>query len=417
MGTLVEKVLSRKVKREVSPGDLIAVPVDLVFAHDGTLPLAIQQMEKHLGTRRVFHPEKVVAICDHAVPPPSERVANVHKFMREFARENGIKMFENGDGVCHQLIAENYSAPWKVIIGADSHSCTHGALGAFATGMGSTDVAAIMAYGVTWLKVPETIKVELTGELQRGVLSKDVFLTLIGEIGADGATYQALEYSGDGIRRMSVSERMTLTNMAIEAGAKTGICEADEKVRAFLREHGREHEFKELLSDKSASYRDELVLEGERIEPMVASPHKVDNVKSVTEVEGLEIDVVCIGSCTNGRVEDLRVAAEILKGKEVSPDIRLIVYPASRRVLMEAYKEGIIQILLEAGASIGVPGCGFCIGRVVALGDGERVLSTQNRNFIGRMGNNNAEIYLSSPATAAASALTGKITDPREVLK
>jgi 3-isopropylmalate/(R)-2-methylmalate dehydratase large subunit len=415
METMVEKILGRKIGRKVSPGELIAVQVDLVFAHDGTMPLAIQQMEKHLGTRKVFDSEKVVAICDHAVPPPSERVANVHKFVREFAKENGIKIYENGDGVCHQIIAENYSAPWKVIIGADSHSCTHGALGAFATGMGSTDVAAIMAYGMTWLRVPESIKIELTGELPRRVLSKDVFLTLLGILGADGATYQTLEFLGEGIKAMSVGERMTLTNMAIEAGAKTGICEADEKVREFLRENGRENEFQPLHPDVSAYYKDEIILESERIEPMVACPHKVDNVKSVSEVEGLEIDVVCLGSCTNGRIEDLRVAAEILKGKKVHQEVRFIVYPASRKVLMRAYEEGIIDVFLSAGASIGVPGCGFCIGRVVAVGDGERVLSTQNRNFLGRMGNNKAEIYLSSPATAAASAITGKITDPREV--
>lgn len=417
MGTMVEKILSEKAGKEVTAGDLISVPVDLVFAHDGTLPLAIQQMEKHFGSRKVFDSQKVVAVCDHAVPPPSERVANVHRFMREFARENGIKIYENGDGVCHQIIAENYSAPWKVIIGADSHSCTHGALGAFATGMGSTDVAAIMAYGATWLKVPESIKVVLEGELPAATSSKDVFLTLLGIIRADGATYSALEFLGDGIKRMSVGERMTLTNMAIEAGGKTGICEADEKVRIFLREHGREHEFRELSPDSSADYADEIYLEAGKIEPMVACPHRVDNVKSVTEVEGLELDVVCIGSCTNGRLEDLRTAARILKGRKVHPDVRLLVYPASRRVLMKAYEEGLIQILLEAEASIGVPGCGFCIGRVVALGDGERALSTQNRNFIGRMGNEKAEIYLSSPATAAASAVEGKITDPRRFIE
>jgi len=411
--TMAEKVLSKKSGTDVSAGDLIIAPVDLVFAHDGTMPLAIQQMESGLSKQSVFDPNRVVGVCDHASPSPSEKVSNVHSFMRKFAVENNLQFFENGDGICHQIVVERFAAPWKVIIGADSHTCTHGGLGAFATGMGSTDVAAIMAYGKTWLKVPESFKVEITGQLPEHVHSKDVILHVIGEITADGATYMSMEFLGDAVDRMSLASRLTMCNMAIEAGAKAGMCQADEKAREFLESHGRGKEYAPLAPDKGATYADEITVEAEKIEPMVAFPHKVDNVAPVTQFEDVELDQVCIGTCTNGRIEDLRVAAQILKGKKAAEGTRLVVYPASRRVLLQAIKEGIMETFLQAGASIGAPGCGFCIGRTVALGDGEVALSTQNRNFKGRMGNDNAEIYLCSPATAAASAITGHITDPR----
>ncbi len=411
--TMAEQVLSEKSGREVEAGDMVVSPVDFVFAHDGTLPLAIQQMEGKLRTRRVFDAGKVMGCCDHASPSPSEKVSNVHSFMRKFARENAMSFYENGDGICHQIVVEQYAAPWKVIVGGDSHTCTHGGLGAFATGMGSTDVAAIMVYGKTWLKVPESLRINVEGGLPREVYSKDVILHIIKELGAAGATYKSMEFLGSAVKDMSVESRLTMTNMAVEAGAKTGMCEADSKVKAFLKAHGRENEYKVLGPEKGAEYSDELEVEAQKIEPLIALPHRVDNVKSVSEVEGKEVDQVCIGSCTNGRLEDLRIAAEILKGKTVAKDTRLVVYPASRRVLLEAYERGIIRTLLKAGAAVAAPGCGFCIGRTVALGDGEVALSTQNRNFKGRMGNDNAEIYLCSPATAAASAVAGKITDPR----
>ncbi len=412
--TMAEKILSRKIGREVSAGDLVVSPVDLAFAHDGTMPLAIQQMESGLKTRRVFNKEKVIGICDHASPSPSEKVSNVHIFMRKFARENNIPFFENGDGICHQIVVERYAAPWKVIVGADSHSCIHGALGAFATGMGSTDIAAIFAYGRTWFKVPESLRIEVGGKLGRHVYSKDVFLQIVGTITADGATYKSMEFLGDTIDRMDIEERLVLSNMSVEAGAKLGLCRADEKTRAFLKLYGRAGEYSALEPDKNAAYEDEIEILADTIEPLVAIPHRVDSVKAASELSNIELDQVCIGSCTNGRLGDLRIAARILKGKKVNSITRLVVYPASRSVLIEAMHEGIIQILVKAGASIGAPGCGFCIGRTIALGDGEKVLSTQNRNFKGRMGNNKAEIYICSPATAAVSAITGRITNPRD---
>ncbi len=407
MKTISEKILSKQSGKDVEGGDIAAVPVDLVFAHDGTLPLAIQQ----LGDHPVKYPDKIAAICDHASPSPSEKVSNVQIFMRRFAHKHGVEFFENGDGICHQIVLERYAAPYKIIIGGDSHACTHGALGAFATGMGSTDVAAIMAYGKTWLKVPETIKVELSGQLKDRVHSKDVFLDLISQITADGATYKALEFAGEGITRMSVESRATLCNMAIEAGAKVGLCPADAKVKEYLTQHSRGAEYLPLYADRGAIYAREVQIQADAVVPMIAKPHRVDNVVPVTDLEGEEIDQVCLGSCTNGRIEDLRVAASILDGKRSK--VRLVVYPASRSVLIQAVREGILEILLKAGAAIGPPGCGFCIGRTVALGDDEVALSTQNRNFKGRMGNDNAYIYLCSPSTAAASAIIGRITDPR----
>ncbi|MDY6959764.1 MAG: aconitase family protein, partial [Halobacteriota archaeon] len=270
-------------------------------------------------------------------------------------------------------------------------------------------------YGKTWLKVPESFKVEVNGRLGEHVYSKDVFLYMVGEITADGATYMSLEFLGDTIDEMSVEARLTMTNMAIEAGGKCGICKGDEKVREFLKRYGREAEFKPIAPDDDAKYARKIEINAEDVEPMIALPHKVDNVKPVSEVGDIEIDQVCLGSCTNGRIEDFRIAAKILKGKKAASGTRLLVYPASRDVLIQATEEGIVDILLKAGAAICPPGCGFCIGKTIALGDGEKALSTQNRNFKGRMGNDKAEIYLCSPETAAVSAITGKITDPREI--
>ena len=413
--TMAEKILSKKTGAAVRPNDLIVVPVDLGFAHDGTLPLAIQLMEDELHTRTVHDPSKVIAICDHASPSPSEQVSNVQIMMREFARENGIALYENGDGVCHQIVVEKHAAPYKVIIGADSHTCTHGALGAFATGMGSTDMAAIMAYGKTWLKVPQSYRIEISGDLPDHVYSKDAFLYLCGKITADGATYMSMEFLGNAVDEMSVESRLVMCNMAIEAGGKCGLCVADEKVREFLARYGRSDEYQPLQPDNDADYASEIVIATDDIEPQIAAPHRVDNVSPVGEFVGLSLDQVCIGSCTNGRIEDLRIAARILKGEKAAKDTRLVVYPASRSVLLQAISEGVIATLVEAGAAVCAPGCGFCIGRTVALGDGEVVLSTQNRNFKGRMGNNNSEIYLSSVETAAVSAIRGELTDPREV--
>ena len=412
--TMVEKILSAKTGRDVLPNDMIVVPVDLAFAHDGTLPLAIQLMEDELATRTVHDPDKVIAVCDHASPSPSEQVSNVQIMMRRFARENGIAFYENGDGVCHQIVLERHAAPYKVIIGADSHTCTHGALGAFATGMGSTDMAAIMAYGKAWLKVPASYRIEVTGDLGAHVYSKDVFLYLCGRITADGATYMSMEFLGSTVDDMSVESRAVMSNMAIEAGGKCGLCAADEKTREFLERYKRSDEYAPLTPDPEADYASEIVIAADDIEPQIAAPHRVDNVSPVSKYTGMPLDQVCIGSCTNGRTEDLRIAARVLAGRKAAEGTRLVVYPASRSVLLQAISEGVIATLVEAGAAVCAPGCGFCIGRTVALGDGEKVLSTQNRNFKGRMGNNSAEIYLSSVETAAVSAIRGEITDPRE---
>jgi 3-isopropylmalate/(R)-2-methylmalate dehydratase large subunit len=410
MGTLVEKILSRKLRRKVSSHDFITLPADFVFAHDGTAPLAIRQLKSL--QKRVFDGSKVALFCDHASPSPSEKSSNVHSFMRKFAEENGIHWFESGDGISHQILLELFSAPGKILVGADSHTCTHGAVGALGIGFGSTDVAATLAYGKTWLQVPESIRVEISGGLPPSVYSKDLALFLTGEIGADGARGMTLEFFGECVRQMSIDARATLTNMAVESGATTGICEADEKVRNFLRRNGRTSEFIPLRAEKEG-YEDEIIINACEIEPLLSCPHRVDKVKAVSELSGKEIDQVCIGSCTNGRMEDLRIAARILSGKKSK--VRLLIYPASRMILLQAIREGLIKKFLQAGAMIGPPACGFCIGRTVALADGEVALSTQNRNFRGRMGNDKAKIYLCSPATAAASAINGKITDPRGI--
>jgi len=411
--TMAEKILSRKTGRTVTPGELIVADIDLIMAHDGTAPLAIEKLSE-LGVSGVFDPSRVVLVIDHTAPSPSDGVSNIHAMMRSFASKTMCHFRDVGRGVCHQLLIEEFVEPWTLVVGADSHTCTHGALGAFATGMGSTDVAVGMAYGQTWLKVPESIKVEISGSLSWPLMSKDLMLHLIGRLGADGATYMAIEFVGECVEEMSMDSRFTLTNMTVEAGAKAGFCPVDRKAQLFLLER-RGRVFPELKPDPDASYADEITLNAGEVEPMIAVPHSVDNVKAVAEVEGVEVDQVFIGTCTNGRFEDFLTAARILTGKKVKEGVRLIVQPASWRVYLRALKAGIIETFLAAGAVLNPPGCGPCVGRHLGLlGDGEVCLSTQNRNFKGRMGNPKAEIYLSSPAVAAASAVAGKITDPRD---
>jgi 3-isopropylmalate/(R)-2-methylmalate dehydratase large subunit len=411
--TMAEKILSQKVGKTVTAGEIIVSNIDFLLAHDGTAPLAIEQFSK-LEVEKVFDPSKILLVIDHAGPSPSDKVSNIHKMMREFARKQGCHFRDVGYGVCHQIVVEEFAEPGMVVIGADSHTFTHGALGAFATGMGSTEVAVGMAYGQTWLKVPETIKVEVVGELKWPLSSKDIALHVIGELGTDGANYMAVEFVGEGIEKMSMDSRLTLTNMTVEAGAKVGFCPFDKVAQNFLlAERGKL--FGYLEPDKNANYSDEITVDAGNIEPVVALPHSVDNVKAVREVEGVEVDQVFIGTCTNGRVEDLQTAARVLEGKRVKDGVRLIVQPASRKIYLKALKEGIIEKLLAAGAVINPPGCGPCVGRHLGvLGDDEVCLSTQNRNFIGRMGNPKAKIYLASPAVAAASAVKGVITSPTE---
>jgi len=412
--TMAEKILSGKLGGRVEPGEMVIVSLDYVMAHDGTAPLAIKALEE-LG-RGPVAPGRVVLTVDHTAPSPSMNISNVHAGMRAFARRHGCFFYECGSGICHQLMVENHVSPWMVVAGADSHTCTYGALGAFATGFGSTDIAVAMATGSTWLRVPEAVRVVLEGGLRWPSAAKDAMLALLGDITSQGAIYKSLEFQGGGIPRLSVESRLTMANMAVETGAKVGLFPADEQTRLFLARHGREAAFKPLEPDPDAQYADEYYLDLSRVEPMVAKPPDVDNVCPVSEVEGLEVDQVFIGSCTNGRLEDLEAAARVLRGRKVRDGVRLLVGPASRRVYLEASRMGLLEILLEAGATILPPGCGPCPGRHLGvLGDGEVCISTQNRNFRGRMGNPNAEIYLASPATAAASAINGRITDPRGV--
>ncbi|RKX43383.1 MAG: 3-isopropylmalate dehydratase large subunit, partial [Thermotogae bacterium] len=354
---------------------------------------------------------------DHASPSPRKELSNAQKLLKEFAMEYKATLSDVGEGICHQIVVERYARPGDIVVGADSHTCTAGALGAFATGMGSTDLALAFGTGKIWLKVPYTIRFELSGKLQSGVTSKDVILWIIGEIGADGATYRAMEFDGEFVRQLSVESRLTITNMAVEAGAKTGMMPTDNKVREYLSTYDREDEFKEVTPDESAEYEEVHKINVSSVEPMVSFPHTVDNVKPAAEAKGIRIDQVFIGTCTNGRIEDLRLAASILKGKKKADHVKLLIQPASLNVYLEALKEGLFEIFLNAGAVILPPGCGPCVGIHLGIpADSERVLSTQNRNFKGRAGNPSAEIYLSSPATAAASAITGFITDPREFL-
>lgn len=416
--TLAEKIISEHVGREVVAGEIVVTPVDVCLVQDGTGPLAINQLRK-INLEKAANPQQTVLFIDHASPSPRKELANDHITLRQFARKTSCYVSEVGDGVCHQVINESFVRPGDIVIGADSHTCTSGALGALGTGMGSTDVAIGIALGKTWLRVPESYRFVVHGRFQPGIYAKDLILHIIGMIGADGATYKSMEFGGETIENMGVSERLTMSNMAVEAGAKCGIIFSDEKTREFLLKHGRGKSYRELRADEDATYERTFEIDASKILPTISFPHTVDNTRTIEQkgCQDVKIDQVVIGTCTNGRLEDLRIAAHILKGKERHPDTRLIVVPASRKVYQQALEEGTLSILNQAGASIQSPGCGPCVGiHQGVLGDGEACLSTQNRNFKGRMGNPNAFIYLASPATAAAAALKGKIADPREVI-
>ncbi|MEM2028910.1 MAG: homoaconitase large subunit [Candidatus Bathyarchaeia archaeon] len=418
--TISEKILAHASGKEyVRPGDIVDAKVDMAMINEITGPLAIQ-MFKRIGLEKVWDDQRIVLVLDHQVPADSVKSAELHKIMRMFAKEQSIPyLYDVGDGgICHQVMVERgHVRPGELIVGADSHTCTYGALGAFATGIGSTEMAAVFMSGKLWFRVPETLKIEVNGSLPQMVLPKDVVLSIIGIVGADGATYKAVEYHGTTIREMSIDGRLTLCNMAVEMGAKTGIVEPDNKTLDFLRGLGIE-DYAVLKSDEDAEYAGKISLNVSDLEPMIACPHAVDNVKPVKEVEGKEVDQVFLGSCTNGRIEDLRVAAEILKGRKINENVRMIITPASRSIYLQALKEGLIEIFVKAGCIVCNPGCGPCAGAHQGiLAKGEVCLSTSNRNFKGRMGSAEAEIYLASPATAAVTALEGKITDPRVLLK
>ncbi|TES83885.1 MAG: 3-isopropylmalate dehydratase large subunit [Dehalococcoidia bacterium] len=413
--TLAEKILTQKSAGDACAGDIIISRVDLAFVQDTTGPLTVRQFQAG-KFKRLANPKKTALFFDHAAPSPNRQLSNDHQLLRQFAQDTGCLKYDVGSGVCHQVVAEALAKPGDVVIGADSHTVTAGALGSFATGMGSSDVAIVFALGKTWLRVPESIKINIRGKLRPGVSAKDLVLQLIGAIGADGATYKALEFGDSGLANLTMSDRFTVANMAVEAGAKVGLFPSDSITEAYLKAQGRGKDFQPLSADKDASYEKEINIDLGRLEPMVAKPHQVDNVATAKELKGTRIQQVFIGTCTNGRLEDLAVAANIVKGKKRHPDTRLVVAPASPKVLLGAIAAGYIKALVEAGAVILPPGCGACLGlHQGVLADGESCLSTANRNFKGRMGNPEAFIYLGSPATAAASAIAGEITDPREV--
>ena len=414
--TMTQKILARHAGLDhVDVGQLIEAKVDLVLGNDITTPVAITEFEK-AGFTQVFDKEKIAIVLDHYTPCKDIKSAQLCKQARDFARKHAItNFFDVGHmGVEHALLPEQgLCAPGEIIVGADSHTCTYGALGAFSTGVGSTDMAAAMATGSLWFKVPAAIKVTLKGKLQPHVSGKDVILHLIGKIGVDGALYQSLEFSGEGVASLSMDDRFTISNMAIEAGGKNGIFPVDEKTIAYI--DGRVHRpFQAVEADPDADYASEVVIDLDKLEPTVAMPHLPENTKTVTEVAGLPIDQVVIGSCTNGRISDLRAAAAVMKGKQVSPKVRCIIIPATQEIVLQAMKEGLIQTFIEAGAAVSTPTCGPCLGgHMGVMAAGERTVSTTNRNFVGRMGDVTSEIILASPDVAAASAIAGCVADPR----
>lgn len=409
--TMIEKIIRNNIKRDVKPGDIVTVDVDRVMIHDIFIPFVAEKFEE-MGFKKLWDPDKVVLIYDHLVPASQVDDTRHFRIGNEFVEKYGMKNIHRSDGICHQLMTEaGYVKPGHIVFGTDSHTTTYGCVGAFSSGIGYTEMASILGTGNLWVRVPETIKVTINGTLPKNVTSKDIILRLIGDLGADGATYMALEFHGDTVEKMSVAGRMTMSNMAIEAGAKCALFVPDEKTAEYC-EITLTEEQKNLKADEDAVYAREISYRAEDLVPVLACPSQVDNIKPVSELEGTEIDQVFIGSCTNGRLEDLMAAAEILKDKKKAPFVKLIVTPASRRIYNEALENGTMEILAKAGAIITHPGCGLCCGRAGGiLTDGERVVATNNRNFLGRMGTSKVEIFLASPKTAAASAVAGKIVE------
>lgn len=412
--TIIEKILSHNTGKAVKPGDIVTVNVDRVMLDDIMIPFIVDKFHE-MGFAKVWDPDKVVLIYDHLVPASQQDDTRHFRVGDAFVEQYGIKNIHRSDGICHQLMTEaGYVKPGHVVFGTDSHTTTYGCVGAFSTGIGYTEMASILGTGTLWVKVPETIKVAIDGELPSNVMSKDVILRLIGDLGADGATYRALEFTGSAVKSMSIASRTTMANMAIEAGAKCALFTPDEKTEEYCEIQLDDFQ-KSLAGDPDAVYLKELHYKAEDFVPVMACPSQVDKIRSVSELEGTVIDQVFIGSCTNGRLEDLQAAAEILKGKSVAPYVKLIVTPASRKVYQEAAACGVIRTLVEAGAIVTHPGCGLCCGRTGGiLSDGERVVATNNRNFLGRMGTSKVEIYLASPKTAAACAVAGKIVIPEK---
>ena len=413
---ITEKILAKSSgSREVHPGEIIESQVDLAMSHDGTSPPTINTFQKIAD--EVWDPEKIAIVFDHNIPANNIGSAEFQKITREFAKAQGIKkLFTHGEGICHQVLPEKgLIKPGSVVVGADSHTCTYGAFGAFATGMGATDMAMVFATGKTWFMIPETYEINVNGLLKDYVTPKDLILNIISNIGSFGATYKALEFKGETIENMDVSGRMTMCNMAVESGAKNGIMEPNQATLNYLKERNVSP-FEILNSDKDSNYEKNYYFVVNELEPQIACPHNVDNVYPVSEVEGVDIDQAFIGSCTNGRLGDLKLAAQVLNGRHVHENVRLIILPASKEIYQDALKLGLIDVFLDSEAIICNPGCGPCLGaHMGVLGSGEVCISTTNRNFVGRMGDPKSEVYLANPAVVAASAIAGEIKDPREL--
>ncbi len=414
--TIAEKILSKHSGVDARAGDIVVADLDFMMGQDGTSGVAIDSF-KRMGAKRVFDGSKIAICIDHSAPSPNIGVSEIHKKIRAFVKGTGINLYDIGCGVCHQLVPEQgHVIPGDLVIGADSHTCTYGAINAFSSGVGSTDLAAAWIGGKLWFKVPESFKFIINGKLPKGVYSKDLILYIIGDVGADGATYMSTEFVGETIDCLSVEARFTISNMAVEMGAKAGPMLADKKVLDWVKKHSKRKP-SPVEPDPDAKYSKVKEYDVSKLGPQVAKPHTVDNVSPIEEVEGTPIQQGFIGTCTNGRTEDLKIAAQILKGKKIHSDCRLIIAPASREVLKEIVGNGIYDIFIEAGGVVVTPGCGPCVGTHAGIpADGENVISTANRNFKGRMGNPNAFIYLASPATVAASVIEGKIVDPRKYL-
>ncbi len=406
--TIAEKIISAHSERPVYADELSIVRVDGAMASDTTAPYTIKAFGE-MGGLRVWDPGKVALVIDHAAPAPNETISNLHQMMRRFAREQGIRLFDVGEGICHQVIMENgYVRPGDVFIGADSHTTHYGSINAFSTGVGSTDLAAVWLTGKIWLKVPRTVRIVLNGTLQPDVHAKDVIMHIMGIVGIEGATYQAIEYCGETVERMTTASRGVLANMAVEMGGKAGLVNP-----AGLQ---LDHPFTPVFPDEGAVYSRTLEIDVSTLRPQISLPHSPDHVRELALVKGKKITYAFIGTCTNGRLEDLHAAAEVLRGRHVHPQVRLLIIPASKKVYMEALRDGTVETLSEAGATFGVSGCGPCVGSHMGVpGDGEVVVSAANRNFQGRMGNPRAEIYLASPATVAASAVLGQLAEAADL--
>ncbi|MCD6571901.1 MAG: 3-isopropylmalate dehydratase large subunit [Thermoplasmata archaeon] len=414
--TISEKILARSSdKNKVEPGEIIDAKVDMAMSHDNAA--LVSKVFNEIGVKNVWNSSKIVIILDHRVPANNIKAAEAHKRIREFIKKQGIKHFyDAGEGICHQVMIEKgHARPGMLVVGTDSHTTTYGAIGAFSTGIGATEMAAVWATGKLWLKVPETIKININGALPNLVTSKDIILHIIGKIKSDGANYKAIEFYGETIDKMSIESRLTISNQSMEAGAKAAIIPPDNKTIEYVKSRTKEG-FDIVKADNDANYEEILDFDVSNLEPMVACPHTVDNVKPVREVAGLEINQAVLGSCTNGRLEDLELAAKIIDGKNVHKNVRMIVVPASREIYLKAIEKEIIQKFVKAGAIVINPGCGPCLGAHQGiLASGERAITSTNRNFKGRMGSPDSEVYLASPATVVASAMKGKITDPRDL--